>query len=96
MIVARLSIAPLDKGISVSKYVNAALEEIKKSGLNYEVGAMSTTIEADGLETLFDAVKNAHLAVIKLGSKRVITELKIDDRIDKKHSISSKIESVKN
>lgn len=53
---------------------------------------MSTVIEANLIETLFDAVKNAYLAVIKLGSKRVITELKIDDRRDKKHSISSKIE----
>lgn len=95
MIVARLSIAPLDKGISVSKYVKAVLKEIEKSGLYYETNAMSTVIEAKDLETLFEVVKNAHEAVINMGSMRVITELKIDDRRDKEHSISRKLESLK-
>lgn len=94
MIVARLSIAPLDKGISVSKYVKIALNEIKKSGLHYEINAMSTVIEAEDIESLMDVVKKAHQAVVDMGSNRIITDLKIDDRRDKEHTIKRKLKSL--
>lgn len=96
MIIAELSVVPLGTtSPSVSKYVKTALEELKRSGVKFEVGAMSTTIETENLETLFSAVKMAHEAVFTAGAKRVVTTLKIDDRRDKDASIISKLEALK-
>jgi uncharacterized protein YqgV (UPF0045/DUF77 family) len=55
---------------------------------------MATIIETKDLETLFSVVKDAHNAVIKSGAKRVITELKIDDRKDKEIILGTKVKSI--
>ena len=56
MIIAALSIFPVGEGTSLSNYVKASLEELKKSGLTIHIGAMATTIEAATLDELFQAV----------------------------------------
>ena len=94
MIISQLSIAPLGKGTSVSKYVKIAVQSIKKSGVKYKNNAMATVIETEDIDTLFDVVRNAHNAVAKAGAKRIITELKIDDRKDKNATSESKIKAV--
>ncbi len=95
MIIAQLSIGPIGEGTSVSKYVRTAIKKLDEMGVCYELGAMSTTIEAKNIDELFDAVKEAHLAVINAGAKRIITDLKIDDRRDKEASIETKLKAVK-
>ncbi len=94
MIIAQLSITPIGVGTSVSDYVRVALEEIKKSGIKYELNAMATVIEVESLDKLFEIVKKAHTAVMDKGAKRVITEIKIDDRRDKNATIESKVKVV--
>ena len=49
---------------------------IKRSGVNYEVGPMETTMEGD-LETLFKIVKKAQYICIKSGVESVFTNVKI-------------------
>lgn len=94
MIISQLSISPLGKGISVSKYVKIVIEELKKENISFETNAMSTVIETKDLDELFNAVKKAHKKVADTGAKRIITEIKIDDRIDKKASMKSKLNSI--
>ncbi len=94
MIISQLSISPVGKDISLSKYVKIAIKSIKNEGIKFKTNAMATVIETEDLDTLFDAVKKAHHAVLLSGAKRVITELKIDDRKDKDVSIEKKIKSV--
>jgi len=94
MIISQLSIAPIGEGTSLSKYVKIAIESIKKNNINFETNDMATIIETEDLKTLFRVVEEAHNAVLKSGVKRVITELKIDDRKDKNVRIGSKIKSV--
>ena len=94
MIIAQISITPIDVGTSVSDYVRAALDEIRSSGVRYELNAMATVVEVENLDKLFEVVKRAHEAVIKKGARRVITEIKIDDRKDKDASIESKIRAI--
>lgn len=94
MIISQLSIAPVGKGTSLSKYVKIVLNVIKKNNINFETNDMATVLETNDLETLFSVVKEAHNAVIKAGAKRVITELKIDDRKDKKVIIGTKVKSI--
>ena len=55
---------------------------------------MATVIETKDLETLFTIVKEAHMAIINSGAKRVITELKIDDRRDKNATIDTKLRAI--
>jgi len=94
MIISQLSIAPVGKDVSLSKYVKTALNILKKSNIKFETNAMATVIETEDLETLFKVVEEAHKAVMKSGAKRVITELKIDDRGDKNVTMKSKLKSV--
>ena len=95
MIIAQLSIAPVGEEISLSKYVKIVIEIFEKEHIKYETNAMATVIETEDLETLFSVVKKAHNAIVKMGAKRIITELKIDDRRDKSVTIESKLKSLK-
>ncbi|GAI90136.1 unnamed protein product [marine sediment metagenome] len=95
MIIAQLSIAPIGKEVSVSKYVKLVIETLKKGNVKFETNAMATVIETEDLKTLFDVVEKAHNVVIASGAERVITELKIDDRRDKDATITSKLNALK-
>jgi len=80
MVVAEFSVTPV-VGDELRPYVDAAVEEVRKSGLKYEVEAMGTTLEGD-LDQVLDAIIKAHYAVKAKGAARVLTEIKIDDRAD--------------
>lgn len=95
MIIAQLSIAPVGKGTSLSKYVKIAIEVFKKENVKYKTNAMATVIETKDLETLFNVVQKAHNTVLNYGAERIITELKIDDRRDKNNTIESKLNSIR-
>ena len=94
MIISQLSIAPVGVGTSLSKYVRIVLDVIRKNNIKFETNDMATVIETEDLDKLFKVVKEAHTAVIEAGAKRVITELKIDDRRDKDARLGSKIKSL--
>jgi uncharacterized protein (TIGR00106 family) len=55
------------------------VEEVKKSGLKYEVDALGTTVEGE-IDQVLDTVKRAHHAVREKGAHRVVTEIRIDDK----------------
>jgi uncharacterized protein (TIGR00106 family) len=74
--------------------VKIAIDSIKKNNVNFKTNDMATIIETEDLKTLFKIVEDAHNAVLKSGVKRVITELKIDDRRDKDVRIGSKIKAI--
>ena len=95
MIISQLSIAPSGEGTSLSKYVKTVVNILEKENTKFETNAMATVIETNDLDTLFSVVQKAHNAVIDSGAKRVITELKIDDRRDKNASASSKLNAIK-
>lgn len=95
MIIAEFSITPIGTGsTSVSQYVKAALAELRKLGIKFELGAMSTTLEAKTVDEIFLAVKKAEEAIFRLGAKRAVIYIKIDDRRDKEATIKSKLEAV--
>ena len=88
--IAQLSVYPIGEGTSVSRFVRKGVSVIEKSGCKYEVGGMSTTIETTGLDELFELIKQIHAAHVEEGAKRIIIDLKVDDRQDKKATIESK------
>lgn len=95
MIISQVSISPVGEGASLSKYVKLAVQSLKKQNLKMETNAMATVIETEDLDTLLDAIKVAHNALVDAGAKRIITEIKIDDRRDKDATAKSKIKAVK-
>ncbi len=96
MIIAEISITPLGtKKTSVSRYVRKAVQALEETGLQTKRGAMSTTIEAETLQEILEAVTQAHQAVIQEGAKRIVTEIKIDHRLDKNATINRKIQKIK-
>lgn len=80
MVVAEFSITPLGED-ELKPFIDAAVREVEKSGLRYEVDAMATTIEGE-LEDILDVIKNAHTAAKKMGAERVLLEIRIDDRAE--------------
>lgn len=96
MIIAEFSIIPIGtKTTAVGKYVQAALKELEKqSSIRAKPEAMGTIIEAENLGDIFKAVEKAHNSLFGLGIKRVVTEIKIDDRRDKEATIESKTQAL--
>ena len=95
-VIAEFSIHPLGEGTSVSKYVRAALAELKKAkGLRLQVTPMATVIEAEKLSDILLAVEAAHESLFRMGAKRVDFMLRVDDRRDKKRRMEDKVEEVR-
>ena len=95
MIISQLSIAPVGEGTSLSKYVKIVINILNENNIEFKTNDMATIIETENLSQLFDVVKKAHNSVLDAGAKRVITELKIDDRRDKMVRIGTKVNSLK-
>ena len=96
MITAELSIIPIGTSkTSLSDYVAAAVNAIDKNGISYELTGMGTLLESEDLGLLFNAIKEAHEAVFKIGAERDSTSIKIDDRRDSNRTIADKVSSVK-
>ncbi len=82
MVIADIAVMPLVPAVSeeeLYKQVDAAIDYIKKSGLKYEIGAMSTTVEGE-YDEVFDLIKQVHRIPFELGSERVITIVRIDEK----------------
>lgn len=86
------SIAPFDKGESISKYVAEVVNLVDNSGLDYRLGAMNTTVEGE-VDELFDLLKQCHLKMREY-SNRVVTHIAIDDREGAKNRLLGKPDSI--
>ena len=94
MVVAEVSVSVLVESASIGRFVRTAVEALKKSGLKTLPGPNSTSIEAATLDEVLAAVRDAHIAVVNAGAKRVVTTLKIDDRRDKLATMESKLGAI--
>jgi uncharacterized protein (TIGR00106 family) len=94
MIIAEVTFTPIGKGESVGDYVIEALKTFKKLGIKFIPNSMGTVIEANSIDEIFDAVKEAERSIIKMGVKRLDTILKIDHRIDKENSSEIKLKRI--
>jgi len=63
----------------MSPYVAEMVKIIKASGLDFELGAMGTTVEGEP-ELVFDLIKTLHMAM-RRHSHRITTSVKIDDDV---------------
>jgi uncharacterized protein (TIGR00106 family) len=94
-VIAEFSIHPIGEGTSVSRYVRAALAELRKAkGLRLQVTPMATIIEAKRLSEILTAVGAAHECLFSQGAKRVDFTLRVDDRRDKQRRMEDKVRAV--
>jgi uncharacterized protein (TIGR00106 family) len=95
MITAELTIIPIGTSeTSLSKYIAAAVVALDNNGIKYELTGMGTLLESNDLEKIFTAIRAAHEAVFSVGTERVATSIKIDERRDIDRTISDKVSSV--
>ncbi|MCI1857202.1 MAG: thiamine-binding protein [Sporolactobacillus sp.] len=74
-----LQILPFSKEKDTYALVDQAIDEIKKSGVTYEVDALETVLEGE-LDDLLDVVKKTVYATIAAGADEVAAEIKIHYR----------------
>ena len=93
-VVAELSVVPVGTGkTGLSGYIAAALREVKRAGVKYQLCPTCTVFEAE-LDKALKIAKAAHQAVIDSGAKRVITTLRIDDRLDIQRTMEERVKRV--
>lgn len=94
MAMAAVSISPVGEGVSVGRYVAAALRVLQQQDrVRYQVGPMFTTLEGD-IDDIFRLVRAMQEAVFAAGAVRVSTVLKVDDRRDRAVTMEEKVASV--
>ncbi|MDF0729073.1 MTH1187 family thiamine-binding protein [Cytobacillus sp. S13-E01] len=99
MAIVDVTVIPIGtKTPSVSDYVvdiQRILEQFKVEGkINFQLTPMNTLIEGE-LPILFEVIQAIHEAPFNQGIKRVATNIRIDDRRDKKVRMEDKLRSVK-
>lgn len=95
---AEISIVPIVGGrdTSMSKEVAAAFDAIRKTkNLKADLTALGTQVEAKDLGSVLQAVKAAHRAAKSAGARRVISTVRIDERLDKVQTLQDKVKSVR-
>ena len=88
-----LCVVPMGVGVSVSKYVAACHEVLKKRGLKSQLHAYGTDIEGEW-DAVFAAVKECHEVVHDMGAPRINTTIKVGTRTDRDQTMQDKIDSV--
>ncbi|NPV51563.1 MAG: MTH1187 family thiamine-binding protein [Candidatus Methanofastidiosum sp.] len=92
--IVEISFVPIGVGTSLSRYIAKVISNIEKSGLKYQLTPMGTIIEGEWAE-ISNLIDYSHNLIFEMGIERIITNIKIDYRLDKKSSMQDKIESVK-
>jgi len=96
MVIAEISIVPIGtSSTGLSSYIAKAIETLKESGLRYQITPMGTIIEGE-LNRVIEVCRKMHESVFEdRDVKRVLTNIKIDDRRDKDTGMDAKVKSVK-
>lgn len=91
-VTASLSVAPVDDPeVDFDAEIAAAIDALEECDVTYETHPMETTIEAESLDAVFDAVRAATEAV---DARRVSTNLKIDHYREESLAVEEKVERV--
>lgn len=98
MAIVDITIIPIGtENPSVSQYVAKVqhiLQQYEEKGvIKYRLTPMSTIIEGE-LDSLFEVIKHIHESPFDEGALRVATNIRIDDRRDRKSSMDEKLHSV--
>lgn len=93
MLMAEISIWPMDKGVAVGAYVARAVEIIDRSGLAYRLGPMGTSMEGE-YDQVMAVLRDCHRA-LEADCDRIACSVKMDWRRGASGRLESKVESVR-
>ncbi len=95
MAIAEITLVPIGTGeAGISSYVAGALDIVHEfPTLQYELNPMGTVLEGN-IDDIFACIKAMRETVFKAGSERCYVIIKLDERRDKKASMSQKLASV--
>ena len=88
-----VSMTPLGKGESVSKYVAKVVDIVDRSGLPYVLTPMGTIVEGEDWDEVMEVLKRG-FEELKKECPRISITMKIDYREGKSGRLRSKVESV--
>ena len=94
---AEISIVPIGTSdTSMSKEIAGAYDAIRNitNLKKVTLTPMSTQVESDKLDDIFQAIRAAHNSAKSVGAKRVISTIRIDERLDKPNILDDKVQSV--
>jgi uncharacterized protein (TIGR00106 family) len=102
-VVAEISIIPIGKNYSpntmqtsISKEIAIAFDAIQKiQQVKVTLTAMGTVLEADNIKDILKSIDIAHQALKDIGIKRIISTIRIDERLDKSETLDERVNSVK-
>jgi uncharacterized protein (TIGR00106 family) len=92
MILLEFSIFPLDKGVSLSRYVAQCIDIVDRSGLDYRCHAMGTTLEGE-FDQVLGVVKQCFQA-LAADCDRIECSIKLDYRKGHEGRLEAKVASV--
>ena len=94
---AEISILPVGtSSTSISKEVAAAFDAIRKTRdiKTTKLTAMGTQIEANNMKAILNSIEAAHQAVKSTGAKRIISSIRIAERLDASRTLEDEVKSV--
>jgi len=103
-VIAEISVIPIGKNYSnddalqtsFSNEISLAFNAIKKlKEVKVNLTAMGTEIEANNIQDVLKSVEIAHTAMKEIGVKRIISTIRIDERLDKTETLEDRINSIK-
>jgi uncharacterized protein (TIGR00106 family) len=89
---ASFSLSPVGVGEALSKHVAEIVDIIDRSGLEYKLGAMQTTVEGNDAEVMA-LILQCHRHM-RAKAKRVVTHIAIDDREGASGRLAGKVADV--
>lgn len=96
MALLQLTIIPMGTQTpNVGDYIVEIQKRLTDMGATFTLNDMGTLIEGDAVE-LLHIVTSLYETPFEIGAMRVVTQITIDDRRDKKVKIGDKIQSVLN
>jgi uncharacterized protein (TIGR00106 family) len=96
---AEISIIPItttNGDTSMSKEIALVYNAISQiQGLKTILTAMGTQVESNNLENILEAIKISHITLRNIGIERIMSSIRIDERLGKNNTLERKINSVK-
>ncbi len=91
-VLVEFSMSPLDKGVSVSKYVARSIDIVANSGLPYRLGPMGTCIEGEWDDVM--AVIRQCYQRMSEDCERITCSVKIDARAGEAGRLTGKVDKI--
>ncbi len=93
-VIVDLCVVPLGVGVSLGRYIASCEEILDRRGLKTQLHAYGTNIEGEW-EEVFQAVKECHEALHRMGVPRISSTLRVGTRTDRDQTMEDKVRSVR-